>query len=184
MSLLGSPGPVVLTPGMMTFQAPTQSEAPAAYKDIVLGSVNNLTVQFQFQEFNDLGASIAYLIIITDAGQANVLSIGLGANGALDIVSGPQGNASVYEGIWVPNKGQHTVHVTVDGVDVPRAWVDGLEIPMPLNQTGLVFSGYPVSAVTANFADLNGPGPAVSAVLTKLFITTGQFPPTQTFRCP
>lgn len=183
-SPLGAAGPVVLAPGVMTFQAPTSNEAPAVYKDIVLSSIKNLTVQFVFQEFADLGASSSYFIVITDAGNADVLSIELGANGDVDVLLGPQGNASVYEGIWTPNKGKHTVHVTVNGTGVPRVWVDGVEIPMPFIVGGLVFAGYSMSAVTANFADLNGPGPALSATLTGLFITSGQLPPDTVFRCP
>lgn len=183
-SIFGPPGTIVFSPGSMLFAAPTSNEAPAASKGIVLASVNDLTMRFTFQEFSEAQGSVQYTLVVTDAGNADGLAIFLGANNDVTVLLGPQGNISTYLGMWAPNRGSHTVHMTVSPSGIPRLWIDGTEVSMALNSTGTVMSGFPASSVVVNFFDLNSDGIPRTAKLTSLFIASGQFPSTRTFCCP
>lgn len=183
-SLSGPASTVTFSPGSMTFDCPTSNEAPAASKPISMSGVNDRTVQFTFQEFDDLQASISYLITLMDAGSVNLLNINLGANGDVVVSVGPVANVSFYLGNWAPNKGRHIVHLTVDGGGLPRLWIDAVEIPLAFLGSGPFGGGYPDESVTANFSDLNNDAIPRTAVLENLFIAAGQFPPSRTFCCP
>lgn len=182
-SLSGPASTVTFSQGSMTFDCPTSNEAPAASKPISISGVNDRTVHFTFHEFNDIQASIAYMIIVTDLANTNALSINLESNGSVSVAAGLQANIPFYSGTWTPNGGFHTVHLTVDASGLPRLWIDGAEITLTLIGSA-PFAGYPADSVVANFSDLNNDAIARTSVLESLFITTGQILPTRTFRCP
>lgn len=180
----GPTSTITFSPGEMRFDAPTSNESPAASKGISLSGVNNRTVQFTFQEFDDLRSSIFYMVLILDALSANMINVYLSPDGVVQVSVGPTSAVPVYQGTWAPNKGRHTVRVTVDDLGLPRLWVDGVEITLAFFVSSPYGGGYPDESVIVNFTDVNGPDLSRTSTLNSLFITSGQYPPTQAFACP
>lgn len=179
-------GTITFTPGLMTFNTTGASQVPGATKplDAPLVSVFNLTGQFEFNEFaTPPVVGTAYDYFINNAALSQVVQVALLGDGNAIVTVGPPAGADLYLGAWTPNNGSHEVHFTVDGIGVPRLWIDGVEIPLAFFFNVPTFAtDYPTNSATVFMA--SGSAVAASASYENLFLTTGQLALDTEFCCP
>lgn len=176
---------VTFTPGQMMVNVTSAHQRSGATKplDSSLATVLSTTSQFRFQEFSTpLGAGSFYEFYVTDVTNTTSIYVYLDDTGFAFVQAGTTVAAQSYTGVWTPNNGAHTVHLTVDGAGVPTLSIDGALIA--LTPGGIFPSsavGLPGDLVWISVDDFTG---AAGATYTQIAVTTGVLPASTTFCCP
>ncbi len=164
----------------------TADAAPGATKPLFvpLTSINNITGQFSFTEFQippGSGESYFFFISSIDGSQGLILSLDDSGNVLLQV--GPTILAPSYMGAWSPNNGSHKVHFSVDPAGVPILFIDGISIPLVLTAFGpSIISSLPTNSVAILNFIFTGTG--ITSSYRNAFIASGVIGPDAVFCCP
>ncbi len=175
-------GTVTFSPGVMTFDCSTGTSPGASKAHPALASVSNITMQVDFTEFPaPVVPQRRYDFVVTNTGFTQMVYVSLDENGFFGITIGDPNSLDGWSGVWTPTSGSHRLHVTVDALNVPRAWLDGVEIMLNFDGTG--FSGpgaLPSDTVAAFFVYITDP---IQGSMESFYVTSGVLPPSTVFCC-
>lgn len=176
-------GTVSFVPGTMTFNCVNGTTPGAEKAHTAIASISNLTFRFEFTEFP--GPPIPnrrYEFFVTNTGATEMLQVTLNEDGNVFIDLGSSVSLDDWSGAWTPTSGAHKIHVTVDALNVPRLWLDDVEITLTFNGTGFSPGGVPSANTCAAFyryATVDE-----QATMTNMYLASGNLSFDTVFCCP